>query len=185
MTQTFPFSPKKGRRRLSSAAAIGGAVLLGGFSQTERAQITEPLHSEDAFKAFDLATTGDVRDVMRAAQSGDIAAQYAVSIIALHGLQGRQVNLEVSARFLSMANREGPFETETVTRITPGENGSPAQMRIVDRQVNVHVRAFSDAYGECVGEVLGTRPNPEACGDAPQDRDRRKAAWRSASAVHR
>ena len=185
MTQTFPFSPQKGWRRLSSVAAIGGAVVLGGFSQTERAQTTEPLYSEDAFKAFDLATTGDVRSVMRAAQSGDIASQYAVSIIALHGLQGRQVDLVVSARSLGMANREGPFETETFTEIVPGENGSPAQIRTVERQVNVRVSAFSHAYGECVGEILGTRPNPEACGDAPQDRDRRKAAWRSASSVHR
>ncbi len=167
-------------RLFGSIVAASAFLISSGWAQTSVRPASQP--SEEDFLAFDQATTGDVRDVLRAAEAGDVAAQYAVSLIALHGLQGRPVSLEVSASFLTRANSQPPFETETVTRIVPGPQGERARASVVERSVNARVQAYSRAYIQCIGEILGTRQDLEACGTNAESRERRKAAWREASA---
>lgn len=157
------------------------ALMLCAFRQVGSNEDPSLPYGEEAFEAFDLATSNDVIGTMRAANQGDVAAQYAMYLVAQNGLHGRQVNFEVSASFLRKANSQGPYETETVTQFIPGGGGQQAQARTVQRPVNARVRVFERAYGECVGDILGTRPNPAACGATGPDRERRKAAWLSAA----
>jgi hypothetical protein len=158
------------------------AMAVGALHLTAFAAPQEPPAGEDAFAPFDLATTGDLAVVEADATGGDPAAQYAMALVTLHGLRGRPVDLAASGTWNSAARRSGPQVMARSTRIVPGGDGQPAQMRTVDRPVSEAVRAWQFAYGSCVAEVLQTRPNPEACGTTPETRERRKAAWRAATA---
>lgn len=172
-------TPNRPAKSFALSLACGVAWLV----LSAAAQVPPTAHSEeDALHAFDLATTAPIPEILSKARAGEIAAQYAIVLVAQNGLQGHPVDLVVASRWQSKINATEPFEIDTVTHVRAPREGQPPQVRQVEIRVNAQARIFARAYNECVGEILGLRPNPGACGSTSELRDRRKAAWRSATA---
>ena len=168
-------------RSLTCLAVFSATVIfLAAFTSAPQAG-GEPPQDEEIYRGFDLATVGDLREVRVAGEAGDVAAQYALSIIALYGLGGQPVDLAASSTWLETARLSGQQTTVAVTQFIPADGRHPARMRNGEMATSVAVEAYQDAAERCMLEAEGHRPNSEACGSNPEDRARRRAAWLAAA----
>jgi hypothetical protein len=161
-------SPSRPR---STFAALLTVLTVGGV--TACASTTANL------SALDMAMTRDVAELETDAAVGEARAQLALAIVAAHGLDGRQPDLDRTRLWLQRVARNQ--RDMPVTQYIAPLDGRGSTVNVIRVPVRAMPAAEMTAVLQCVSALATHAPDDSACGGSQAERAARRAAWRKAT----